>query len=604
MKVPRAWQVRVATIAAVLMVVMALLSMDSITHAISYLTLLPKPREQTSLVDEMYSKPRFLLTASNSSNHTYLTMLNELLATECADLECASRAFDARRAKVEHTPFIGYIGGAGIAFALCALHFVASTLCKQTMANGGIPPRAKLSGEHPAFHNVEVMLALVEGKGGVMEEQARTRLKSQLSININRPWYDEPRPEFVFGGVPGQEEETVLAAGHLKTHQDWLGGKPFPNGEKRTDSPLHMSFALWSWFLGLTGSNWWCFLMKVIQGVLIPVGAQLGAKLIGVLEDGQPDGMVAQFARFVGGTRAAMVLLYVSLVLVAQFAGSACQWSFDIDVPYAGPMRELKLRLIKKFMSVKGSEEQNWPAGRCSYIIQEDVPTLMSSWDTLFSIVKDMATIMTTIIITALNSSRFQMAVRCLPMILLSVSYAAIDLSNRIEQIDDLVERRRMWLAAESAMLSREIEHQRHVSKAEKRQDATLAAAKATKTSTFDRAVFCVSFVAWYRIAHAYFVTAHAHAMCACFNKVLLYLVVLVDAYGVIGGRKTLAEFTADVFLANVFVSVVSSLHGHFIALLKATPSIHIVAEVLNLGEVFEEDEEDFSYEEEEDLLG
>ena len=37
------------------------------------------------------------------------------------------------------------------------------------------------------------------------------------------------------------------------------------------------------------------------------------------------------------------------------------------------------------------------------------------------------------------------------------------------------------------------------------------------------------------------------------------------------------------------FSEVVKSLHGHFIALLKNTPSICAVAEVLNMGEVFEE---------------
>jgi len=445
----------------------------------------------------------------------------------------------------------------------CALIlYILSSAFRQTLQNGGIPERHALEDEHDqkAFTDPDLMKTLASES---MSLQARCDFRF-FPMLMNRPWLKEPRSECWWGGSAYPLE---------RSNVEWMGHQSFPNGETRRDSAKHMTLAFWRFML-----RWkpvpsrWCLFAMALRGLLVPLLRALLAWTVDLVQSGPKKG-----SHHLDGTPERVLLYYVLMILACYKLDRALEWSYELEVAEGGPRRELKVRLQKKFMDLTpGSEDAtDWPEGRCTAMIELDVPIVIQTWTTLFSICKDSFSIGLTIVLAAIGDIDFMITLSYLPIFFLLALYAILDFRLRQEQILDMAKRKRLWMSAESAMSTTGIRMSRERLRGDSEEFRRL------EEFRFD--FFAASFVTWYRIAHNWFVEIGSKVGVNFLNNFAIPIITWVCGSAVLEEKMTFGQFALIVLLAEIFCNAVTNIIGYCTTLLQNYPSLLAVAKVMDL---------------------
>jgi ABC-type multidrug transport system fused ATPase/permease subunit len=445
---------------------------------------------------------------------------------------------------------------------VCSLFLYGlSSCCKQTFANGGVPPAGSLDGSPESFSDPSLMAKLATDR---MALQARCDFRF-WPLFMNQPWLKGARPDYWWGGgVDG-----------LPTNIEWMGNQPFPNGETRTHSAWHMTVSFWSFmFNWKKGGARWCLFVMALRGFVLPMSAQITAWALDEIDthDARSDQGIL---RHVAGTPSQILLYYAFMLLGLYTFDTALEWSYELEVPEGGPRRELKVRLQRKFMSLKSDTAKAWPGSRCTALIEQDAPTVIQTWTKIFSLAKDVSSIVGTVLIAIVNNTDISGALGYLPIFGFVTLFAVLDFRQRVAQLKDMAQRKRAWIAAESSMSTRGIRNCREYLHYD--------------SGEFDFDFFAASFVAWYRIAHCWFVQLATNRACNLTNNLALAIVVYVCGDRVLQKEMTMSQCTAVILLLGIFSKMITSIISSCTTLTINYASLVAVSEVLNVNEGFDE---------------
>eukprot|EP00928_Gymnodinium_smaydae_P097887 TRINITY_DN8975_c0_g1_i1.p1 TRINITY_DN8975_c0_g1~~TRINITY_DN8975_c0_g1_i1.p1 ORF type:complete len:335 (-),score=31.17 TRINITY_DN8975_c0_g1_i1:808-1812(-) len=286
---------------------------------------------------------------------------------------------------------------------------IVATACKQTEAKGSFPDEL---GEHPdSFENMAKMGSKAKSS---MEIQNRCAF-SKWRMYTNQPWRAEPRPEPVWGGN----------IDNLSSNIEWMHYERFPNGECNKHSTKAMVLAFWAFmWQWKRGGARWCAMIMVLRGVLLPLSAQIISWVVGEIRTGESDRSSTGLLAKVEGTPRQIIVYYALMLLAMYWVDAILNWSYEMEIPSGGPRREMKVRLLKKFVSMDGMTSAQWPAGRCTSIIEHDVPMVFSIWSSLFSMIKDLASVVTAMVLAVTNNQSLHRALPWIPFFLILFGFS------------------------------------------------------------------------------------------------------------------------------------------------------------------------------------
>eukprot|EP00929_Paragymnodinium_shiwhaense_P074129 TRINITY_DN37914_c0_g1_i2.p1 TRINITY_DN37914_c0_g1~~TRINITY_DN37914_c0_g1_i2.p1 ORF type:complete len:428 (+),score=104.16 TRINITY_DN37914_c0_g1_i2:23-1306(+) len=383
--------------------------------------------------------------------------------------------------------------------------------------------------------------------------------KGYLSMFMNRPW----KPKFD-GYIWGGDEDTLLP------DEEWMQHKVFPDDEMRVEHPIRMTIAFWRFMLRWKQpSARWCLLMVSLQGLVPPLAAQALTLLLDEIESGLRErGKAGALMKHLPGTPSNLVEFYCCFLLSIYCMDIVLAWSYDMNIPGLGVQRELKVRLLRKFLAMDGETAKLWPPGKCSAMLLYDVPNLVDVWTGLFNLTKQIMSIFGSVAIVLLNNNDVYSTVEWLPFFLLLHSFTFLDFYLRREHLVDLSSRKRDWLLAEANVSAMQIQEQRDLHKGD--------------TPFGQDCFWATSFVSFYRSAHAGMMAEATEKSSGQITHVGLVIVAWVCAMSTLHGEMTVGESAATVLVYGILTNIQRNLVTSLTKLELHYPSLRGIAEVLN----------------------
>eukprot|EP00931_Biecheleriopsis_adriatica_P089067 TRINITY_DN63257_c0_g1_i1.p1 TRINITY_DN63257_c0_g1~~TRINITY_DN63257_c0_g1_i1.p1 ORF type:complete len:582 (-),score=78.58 TRINITY_DN63257_c0_g1_i1:30-1724(-) len=413
----------------------------------------------------------------------------------------------------------------------------------------------------PSSHDLEDGLDPLESLVKNDLDKERFATISCLRLYFNRPWAEEP-------GKAVMVEE-------MSTNAQWLDGKSFPDGELRTNSVLHMSLALWRFlYAKKTADARFCFFLRAIMGLEPALQTWFRALTIGEIQR-LTDPSYTQTS-----TSYARMLFFAAAACFALCIYDRIHYRYEKDVPAASVRYELRQRLQRQLLEMRGDKARMWPAGRCAALLTNDVDSMVeNSWRSAFDTLEQAIVCIALIFVMLYNCAEsVGLILTCLVSTFCLFGGSLFDLKVRRPDIMDLQQRKRQALHTYTALSVLQISESRRQVNAPLTQEAQQEAT--------DAATSCGSAAMLYRKRsfHCFFArlvsSDTSHMMGAAVQMAIIAIIgreafkehiSVTGAVAVIGSMQSLAKQVDKII--DLFLTVNE---GH--------PSLLGIAEVLNLS--------------------
>jgi len=256
-----------------------------------------------------------------------------------------------------------------------------------------------------------------------------------FSLFLNRPWRPEPGPP--------------LKVPDFDSNDEWMEGRPFPDGETRKDNFMALSWALIR-FLFRKKKPYLSIFLMVVCGMAPAVESVLFAK-------------IADEVRNSGSS--ITLFNYVVALLVVRTIYMRASYMYEVDVPGASVRFELRVRLQRKFIGMvsNGAAAGAWPPGRACACLDHDVNLLVNLlWKSIFTITEHSTSIVALgAALIYVNKHTHNIKVPSL-LVFLSLLIAMLGIIHgRHRNIMDVAERKRDWRLAWMALSAMQIREAR-----------------------------------------------------------------------------------------------------------------------------------------------
>eukprot|EP00929_Paragymnodinium_shiwhaense_P017832 TRINITY_DN12760_c0_g1_i3.p1 TRINITY_DN12760_c0_g1~~TRINITY_DN12760_c0_g1_i3.p1 ORF type:complete len:519 (+),score=46.89 TRINITY_DN12760_c0_g1_i3:219-1775(+) len=399
----------------------------------------------------------------------------------------------------------------------------------------------------------------------------------------NRPWLKHARPE---------EEPT-----RLSPNREWMGGRRFPNGQRHTKNDVHMMLSLWI-FLFRMSRPYAATLACVILGLEPAVTAQIYG------------GVLASFTP--GGSKRHLIT-YVVIFLCVKVAQDAFRVMYESNVPGAGVRNELRQRLQRQFLAMRGDLARKWPPVRCATVLDYDVKTVSSkSWFSFFTAVQNLSALLSLLTVIVYNRSSAKDALFSLQFIvqgsivlelallaLFGGAYALVRV--RRANYKDLESRNRDWNICWIHLASLQIKDRR-----DRTEDwVALDPMEHIEDDEDDVQLLGDALGVFFsRFFHAYFIRLVCEVLVEQGAQLIVGFTLLRAGLRVIDGRCTVAEAIAIVSSVKELECVVRNFVDVLLNVHAGHPSLRSISEILNLDLDAEDDTNAFADTEDDELEG
>ncbi|CAK0864426.1 unnamed protein product [Prorocentrum cordatum] len=151
-------------------------------------------------------------------------------------------------------------------------------------------------------------------------------------------------------------------------------------------------------------------------------------------------------------------------MVVLNLLESWAAYKFERAVPLGGMRRELSNHLQRQFLGMDEGTAKYWPAGRCSAIIEYDVPQAVNLiWGAFFSIARNAASFAALfgLMCWTHGEARLALSVSVATLVVLSAN-VSLNLASRRHNCLDLAKRKRDWYLMRMAVSTRQLREHRH----------------------------------------------------------------------------------------------------------------------------------------------
>lgn len=270
---------------------------------------------------------------------------------------------------------------------------------------------------------------------------AAEALEIERSVNLgilrlltDRPWTRTPvRPRTLPAPQP---------------NDTWLYGRVFPLGETRVDNIFAMVVAFWAFMWRKTRPSSIAACGWSVLQALAPVA------------NTHVFGMIVNEMK--GGT-SRMLSAYCCLMMVLNLFESWAAYKFEMAVPLGGMRREFASHLQMHFLGMDEGTARYWPAGRCSAMIEYDVPQAVNLiWGAFFSIARNATSFVALfgLMCWTHGEARLALFVSVATFIVLS-AHISLNLASRRHNCLDLAKRKRDWYLMRMAVSTRQLREHR-----------------------------------------------------------------------------------------------------------------------------------------------
>jgi hypothetical protein len=250
----------------------------------------------------------------------------------------------------------------------------------------------------------------------------RHRDVTYTSMFMNRPWHAEPGPPVVVKN-PGPNKE-------------WRDGELWPGGGKPPEHGFprlyHFRVHFWN-FLFAYKKPYFSLGMMVLCGVIPP----METIVFSWIADGiGPNGDIRR------------LLVYLMLLCVLHFANDRAYYAYEIDVPLASVRWELRHRILRQFLAMRGDLADTWTTGRALGVMDHDVHAAVNCvWKAIFQVTRHLSTVIALFMATVWMN-RTKLHVIKWPILIVFVSLIGVTaaiVTGRHHTILDLAKRKRDW---------------------------------------------------------------------------------------------------------------------------------------------------------------
>lgn len=371
---------------------------------------------------------------------------------------------------------------------------------------------------------------------------------SCFGLFFNRPWKKSPGAEVV--------------APKLSSNSEWMEGKPFPDGETRTQDEAAMVRAFWRFMSRKKRYDTLkCSALMVVQGVCPAATAQLLA-------------LIADEITGPGGSERKLMVFCICLLAV-NLLQSRAYYMYEIDVPGASVRWELNERLQRQFLGMRGATAKAWSPGRCAAVMDFDVIQAVNlTWESLFVLVQ---TITNFVALTAVmlynNSTTRRMLITSALMLVVLFTGAFANLKLRQPNCLELAKRKRDWELAMMGLCTKQITENREGKKLRSEDEAA--------------AVFgdC-ALVYRKRSFHYFFIRLVAALACAEMTFFCQATIAFVAGRETMQQQMTVGQAVALIAVVNMLSTQLAGFVNAQLDILEGYASLLDICEVMNAEEV------------------
>jgi len=175
-------------------------------------------------------------------------------------------------------------------------------------------------------------------------------------VLLNRPWKPTGQPE--------------VKPPVFSSNEEWLEGLPFPNGETRYDE-FHRMVCSTIAFIYKKRPSGYFVLLQVFRGVLPAIETILFARIV---DEIGPDGKQRR------------LFMYSFCLVALELFRNRASYVYLTTKPAASVRMEMRERLQRQFLKMRGSLAESWPSGRCVGVLDHDVQNVVNNiWLNFFN---------------------------------------------------------------------------------------------------------------------------------------------------------------------------------------------------------------------------